>query len=127
MSLSPVKVLVWGARDRRFKSSHPDKEMKKVIIGVVIFCALAVITNPSEKKHKEAVKKELNALLEEEIGVLGEFLSRDFKLKRKALSTLIHRENNYIYSKTTLKMLGEERVIGYGFFGFVIINRDALH
>jgi hypothetical protein len=119
-------VLVWGARDRRFKSSHPDKEMKKILIGVVILLGLAIVTNPNERKHKEAVKREFDAKMERELGTFGEFLSADFKLKGRAINTFITRENHYIYSKTIFKIAGKEKLIGYGFFGFVVINTNAL-
>jgi hypothetical protein len=100
--------------------------MKKILIGLIILFALAVITNPSERKHKDAVKREVNAMLEAQLGKKGDFFSWEPKLKGKAINFFIERENCYVYSKTKFKVLEEEKVIGYGFFGFVILNRSAL-
>ena len=100
--------------------------MKKVIVGILIFVVLAFITNPNEAKHKEAVKREIETALNEEIGVNSEFLSATFSLGGKAIGTIVKRKNNYLYSTTLIQIGEEKKVIGYGFFGFVVINRNAL-
>jgi len=100
--------------------------MKKLLIGILLLVGLAIITNPNETKHKEAVKREIDAALEKELGSAGEFLSATFDFKGKAIGTFVKRENNYVYSTTKLKIGPEEKVIGYGFFGFVVINRSAI-
>ncbi len=94
--------------------------MKKLLIGLIILAVIATVTNPSEQTHKDAVKKELKSELDfsgiaEELN-LGSFL----------INNLIIRENHYVYSITKLKIMGEEKVVGYGAFGMVFINRDAL-
>jgi len=40
---------------------------------------------------------------------------------------MITRKNNYIYSETRLKTLTGEKTVGYGFFGFVLINKDEIN
>lgn len=99
--------------------------MKKLFIGIIILVVLAVVTNPNEAKHKEAVKRELDIAMEQELGGFGEFLSSTVKSNGKLISQFIERENQFVYSTTKLKMGGEEKVIGYGFFGFVFINRAS--
>lgn len=101
--------------------------MKKVIIGILIFTAIAFITNPQEKKHKDAAKRELDATLDKELGLVGEFLSAQYSLEGKAVGKFIVRQNHYLYSTTILKIGKEEKVVGYGFFGFVFINRAAFN
>lgn len=100
--------------------------MRKVLIGIILFALLAIITNPNEDKHKEAAKREFEKTLDKELGVNGEFLSTIFSLEGKPLGTLIERENQYLYSTTILHVGAEKVIVGYGFFGFVIINQNAL-
>ena len=100
--------------------------MKRIIIGLTLLAALAFITNPNEKKHKDAVKRELDATLEREFSETGELLSKTFNFKGKAIGTFISRKNKYLYTETVLKLGPNEKVVGYGFFGFVVINRNAL-
>ena len=91
--------------------------MKKLIIGLCILGGLAFITNPNEQKHKEAVKKAINDESGSEIGN---------SLKGFLVNNTIIREDHYVYSTTKLKVLGQEKVVGYGFFTLVFINTDEL-
>ena len=100
--------------------------MKRIFIGLLLLAALAFITNPSETKHKEVVKREIDATLNRELGEAGVLLSKTFDFKGKAIGTFIKRENKFIYSETILKVGPTEKVVGYGFFGFVVINRSAI-
>ncbi len=96
--------------------------MKKLFIGIIIFAALAVITNPDESKHRAAVKKQmLNIKNQEGIGGaigngIGDFL----------VNNTVKRKNHYLFSETVVSVLGEEKTVGYGAFTIVMINEDAL-
>lgn len=92
--------------------------MKKLLIGLVILGVLAFVTNPNEQKHREAVKKAINDEDNSEIGK---------SLKGFLVNNTIIREDHYVYSTTKLKVLGQEKVVGYGFFTLVFINTDELN
>ena len=96
--------------------------MKKALIGIIILAALAFITNPDESKHKEAVKKQM-LHIEQQEGIggaigngIGNFL----------VNNTIKRKNHYFYSETVISIFGEEKTVGYGAFTLVMINEDAL-
>ncbi len=105
--------------------------MKKIIIALFIFSLLAFVTNPSEDKHKEAVKRELDSRLEKGLGKVGELISSQWNIEgtssSQGIRKFVKRENYYVFSKTKLSLLGEEKVIGYGFFGFVIIDTKVIN
>lgn len=96
--------------------------MKKLLIAIVLFGALAAITNPSEEKHKEAIRREFK----QSDGGESEGSELGKQIGNFILNNTVHRRNHYIYSETVVRVLGEEKVVGYGFFGFVIINQDEL-
>jgi len=96
--------------------------MKKLFIGVIILAAIAAITNPNLEAHKEAVTREFVSKEKQESigGKLGKAVSD------LLVNQVITRKNNYIYSETRLKTLTGEKTVGYGFFGFVLINKDEI-
>ena len=102
--------------------------MRKLFIGLIILGVIAFVTNPDETKHREAVKKEIGDFTADEndgaLAKVGKALGGG--LADLAVNTTIKRENRYVYSATKISIAGEEKIIGYGLFGFVFINRDAL-
>jgi hypothetical protein len=96
--------------------------MKKFLIGVIILAALAFITNPDESKHKEAVKKQL-LHIENQEGIGGAIGN---SIGNFLVNNSVKRKNHYLYSETVISVLGEEKTVGYGAFTLVMINEDAL-
>ncbi|MBO6516008.1 MAG: hypothetical protein JJ975_05610 [Bacteroidia bacterium] len=99
--------------------------MKKLLIALILLAIIAVVTNPDEQKHKDAVKRELKAELQKNNTLEG-LITDEFKLGDMVLNKVVTRENKHLYSVTKIKVMGVEKEVGYGFLGFVLINRDAL-
>ena len=97
--------------------------MKKLLIGLIILAAIASITNPSLETHKEAVTREFVSKEKQENigGKIGKAVSD------LLVNQVITRKNKYLYSETRLKTLNGEKTVGYGFFGFVLINKEEIN
>ena len=100
----------------------------------IIICTaiilIAVITNPSTEEHKQAVKSEVNQLVQnsvsesksdmESIGVL-----LGSSLAEKLVENSITRDNYILFSLTEISWKGESRNIGYGVFGNVFLSEKV--
>lgn len=102
--------------------------MKSLIVIVVLIIFVAVLTNPTQDEHREAVKNRLMAVLQKEIknsstnanevgqavGVmLGGLIANGL------INNLISADNYVLFSITKMTWEGEERLLGIGAFGNV--------
>jgi hypothetical protein len=101
-----------------------------VIIGAIVL--IAIITNPDPERHKEAVKTEINKLMQKELSdkagdtgttgqVFGALLGG--AMIDRMVSTMVSTDNYLLFSTTKVTWEGQTRVIGVGAFGNVFITR----
>lgn len=108
-----------------------EKEMKKsylplAIIGLIIL--VAVLTNPSEEKHKEIIQKEWISYMHDFIYTDDEdelrqaFRAMFAEAAANYIITNVASTTNYVLLSTTEVVLnGEHKFVGIGFFGNVFI------
>lgn len=107
--------------------------MKKslIIIGLVVL--IAVITNPSQEMHREAVKNKINAFLQKqmkknstdtnEVGqALGVMIGGAFA--GGLINNLVTSDSYVVFSLTKITWSGQTKVIGVGAFGNVFFFRE---
>ncbi|MDD2576724.1 MAG: hypothetical protein PHV76_04395 [Bacteroidales bacterium] len=103
-----------------------------VIIGAIVL--IAILTNPPVEKHREAVKKKLNANIQNTIkqsegdddyGLVDAALAFEEILGAKfalaMLDDVVSVDNYTLFSITIFDILGEKEVVGVGAFGNVYI------
>lgn len=101
-----------------------------IIIILAIIILIASITNPSIEEHKQAVKSEVNKLVQntvtksksdmESLGILlGSSLAVKF------VENSVSRDNYILFSVTKFSWESESRNIGYGVFGNVFISEKV--
>ena len=110
---------------------------KYILIGLgVLFSTILIITNPSEKKHREAVKeviltemkKEMaNNLLEDgNKGFAGALQGIGVMIGEKYIENLVDgivtRKNFILFSLTLGEIKGEQKIAGIGILGNVYIS-----
>lgn len=114
--------------------------MKKnhlITIVLILILVTAILTNPSQERHKETLKNELKYQLEKTLKEytpstdnpwekFGQALGMVFVgvLVDKIVDTLITSDNYVFFSLTKISLLGESKVIGIGLFGKVFILKD---
>ena len=104
-----------------------------VIIGVIVL--VAVLTNPSEDRHREAMKSRLNANMQKTIkqrlgedanGLEGSAQALGAILGGSVVSGLVENvvssDNYVLFSTTKMTWEGESKVVGVGAFGNVFIS-----
>jgi predicted lysophospholipase L1 biosynthesis ABC-type transport system permease subunit len=104
-----------------------------VIIGVIVL--VAVLTNPSEDRHREAMKSRLNAHMQKTIkqrlgedanGLEGLAQALGAILGGSVVSGLVENvvssDNYVLFSTTKMTWEGESKVVGVGAFGNVFIS-----
>jgi len=101
-----------------------------IIIGAIVL--IAIITNPPPERHKEAVKTEVNKLMQKEISkeagdngstgqIFGALLGG--AVIDKMVDNMVSTDNYLLFSTTKVTWEGQTRVIGIGAFGNVFITR----
>jgi hypothetical protein len=112
-----------------------NKHITLIIIGALLF--IGALTNPTQDRHKEAVKNKLNVIMQkslkdsmknsdsgaEQIGsALGLMLGGAI-LDRMIESTI--SSNSYVlFSTTNVTWEGKTKIIGIGVFGNVFISDE---
>lgn len=106
--------------------------MKKTLpsIVAVAILVLALATNPTVEKHRDAVKENVEAKVSNNLGNDDNLLKRTFKaasdiITPTVLNNSINRKNYFLFSITTLKLGGSTSTIGVGLFGMVFVNKEA--
>lgn len=103
------------------------------IIAVVFL--VAILTNPSQDRHKEVLKTKLNAFMQKSLketpidttnpfaqaGQTFGMLIGDVMVD-KILNNLVSTDNYLILSTTKIALDGEPKVIGIGAFGNVFLS-----
>ena len=119
------------------QSGKNDNKMpgRQFYIGFsVLALILAVLTNPSEEQHKQAVKAKINEYWqksmaetypENEWEQAGQTLGVMFggALIDGIISNLVTTDRYLIFSTTKISWKGESRVIGIGVFGNVLLTK----
>ena len=103
--------------------------MKRFGIVIILLLVIALAaTNPGIETHKVAVKEAYNELINKEVDglELGEGLSILGKglgnsIADGILDQKVGRKNLFLFSLTLFEQKGEEKVIGIGLFGQVIL------
>lgn len=113
--------------------------MKKryvILLVFIIFLIAAILTNPSQDRHREIIKSKIKSHVERTIKEytttenpwekFGQALGMAFVgvIVDKLVDNLITSDNYVLFSLTKVKILGETRVIGIGIFGKVFIFKD---
>ena len=104
-------------------------------ISLLITCAIA--TNPSPERHKEAFKNKIYQYLHEP---LSETLSNTKTIQDESIfalemlvgntiyetlvDNLVSSENYILFSLTQISIAGESKIIGYGLFGNVYLDKS---
>ena len=104
-------------------------------IAAVIFL-VAMLTNPNQERHKEAVKNGLKTAIQNAIKKLPAKTTDELEQARQALTTMLGdpfidtivndsvSSGNYIFFSTTkFTFEGETKIIGIGAFGNVFIAK----
>src|ERR1700761_6028278 len=96
-----------------------------IIIGAIVL--IAVITNPGPERHKEAVKVELNKLMQNKLSDSGEGVEAFGSLVGGALidrmvDNVVSSDSYLLFSTTKVTWDGNSRVVGIGAFGNVYIT-----
>lgn len=112
------------------------KAIMLITVAGFIILLIAALTNPTKEEHKNAVSKKVNAYMRQEANKNREEeslfekageeagLALGSALIDKILDYAVDRDNYIIVSFTTLTWEGEDRIIGIGLFGKVIILED---
>nr|WP_315247648.1 DUF4359 domain-containing protein [uncultured Flavobacterium sp.] len=106
------------------------KKSKTIIIIFAIIILIAVLTNPSNEEHKQAVKSVINQVVQnsisknesdmEKLGVLfGSSLAENL------IENSVTRDNYILFSITKITWRGESKSIGYGLFGNVLLSEKV--
>ena len=107
------------------------KTNQTTLFVIVTILLIAIFTNPSQEEHKEKVIETYNTYYQnsiEESHVNSEnvFASLGSLLSKTLISTMIEnaitRENYVVFSLTKITYEGNEKSIGYGVFGTVILS-----
>ena len=112
-----------------------------IVIGIIVL--VAVLTNPSQDKHREAIKSKLNAYLQQSMKESLKETDNEWEQAGQALGlmiggafvdriidNLISTENYVIFSTTKMTWDGQTKVVGIGAFGNVFLTSkvdDALN
>ena len=134
------------AEGKGAKTLKGTSEMKKSYmisaIAAVIFL-VAILTNPNQERHKEAVKTKLNASIQKAMKEMStteedkrfeqiaQGLTRVFggPLVDAIVGSTISSDNYIFFSTTRFSDAGETKIIGIGVFGNVFLSKkinDAL-
>src|SRR4051812_47349612 len=90
-----------------------------IVISVIVL--IAIITNPGPERHKEAVKTELNKLMQQEIsdkagetGTTGQALGALLggAVIDRMVNNMVSTDNYLLFSTTKVTWEGQTRVIG---------------
>jgi hypothetical protein len=112
--------------------------MKKqyLVYGIIaVVFLVAILTNPSQDRHKEVLKTKLNAFMQKTLketpvdptnpfaqaGQTFGIMLGDLMVD-KILGSLVSTDNYLIFSTTKLTIDGEPKVIGFGAFGNVFLS-----
>ncbi len=109
---------------------------KPLIIGILILVALvAMLTNPSEEKHRSKVKSVIAAQVQSTIGNEIGSMNKDWGALAKnagllmgnamidpMVNTMVKSTDYILFSTTNLIWQGESQIIGFGIFGHVFIS-----
>lgn len=112
--------------------------MKKkfiVLFGIVLLILLAVITNPRQEEHKEAVKAKFNTYLQKSMSKNLSEADDEWKNAGQALgmliggslvdvltSNIVTTDNYVLFSTTKMTWEGETKVVGVGILGNVFLS-----
>lgn len=111
--------------------------MKKkhwLLIFILFFILLAAFTNPDTSKHKECIKKELNAYIQDVtnssgngsdlLGQAGKALGQMFGgiLVDRITDNYVNVNNYIVFSTSSFIWEGKTYIIGIGAFGHVFIS-----
>jgi hypothetical protein len=104
-------------------------------ISLLVICA--IVTNPSPERHKEAFKNKIYQYLHES---LSEKLSNTKTMQDESIFALemlvgntiyetlvdnvVSSENYILFSLTQVSIAGESKIIGYGLFGNVYLDKS---
>jgi len=110
-----------------------NKKQKKryfllAIIGAIVLAA--VLTNPGQEKHQEAVKNKLDSYVQKKINptdkgnIFGKTLGGMLggAIGNTVANNIISRDNYVLFSTTKMDWKGEDKVIGIGAFGYVYVS-----
>lgn len=109
--------------------------MKKnyiLLYAVGLILLIAVLTNPNQDQHKEAVKAKYNSYIQKrmseglsekdsELKNLGMLLGRT--LINGIVSNTVTVDNYVFFSTTKISWDGESKIIGVGLFGNVFLTK----
>lgn len=114
------------------KENNKNIMKTKYILAIIGAIALiAIFTNPSNDDHKEAVKNELNSILQKNIK--QESTETDGALQTISLmlggvildsfvDNIVRSENYILFSITKMSLGSDVKVVGIGAFGNVFIS-----
>lgn len=110
--------------------------MKKIYLQIVVglIVLIAVITNPNQERHKEAVKNKLNSYMQK---AMKENLTGNNDLQQagqalgmmlggafidRMIDNLVSADNYVLFSLTKITWDGQTKVVGVGVFGNVFFS-----
>lgn len=117
-----------------------NKSMKKVLSLVIVLAVAlaAVVTNPNEEAHKEAVMKEMNnaidTTIKDKAGLGDNDISNGLskivsgiasKVLKPALSLSLTVDNYYVFSVGKIGLDDNPKTVSIGAFGHVFTTFDA--
>ena len=113
-------------------------QTKHLIIAIIFLISLlAVLTNPTPERHKEAFKNKIYEYLQRPITedltkaktrgeemVLSAELLFGSKIIDMILDNLISSDNYLLFSTTKISFEGKSKIIGYGAFGNIFLSEE---
>lgn len=113
------------------------KKTSIILAVVLIFCAVAMLTNPSQDRHKEVLKTKLTAYMQKsmtqnlsktknEWGDAGEAFGLMFSgvMIDGIINNLVSSDNYVLFSTTKITWEGKAKIVGFGAFGNVFISDE---
>lgn len=104
-----------------------------LIFGVIV--VIAMLTNPNQQQHKDAVKSKLNVYMQKSLKSnankannrweeMGQNLGAMFGgvLVEQTINNLVSSDNFILFSLTNMTWEGESKTIGFGFMGNVFLS-----
>lgn len=113
-------------------------QTKHLIISIIfLITLLAVLTNPTPERHKEAFKNKIYEYIQgpitedltkaktrgEEMVLSAELLFGS-KIIDMILDNLISSDNYLLFSTTKISFEGKSKIIGYGAFGNIFLSEE---
>ena len=112
-------------REKQQSQKKGNKKYLWIIISFVIIL-IAVFTNPKKDDFTDKIYSEIykDYPIDTDSEYVG-FEMLGLSLADKMLGNMLSIDNYLVFSRAKVSFLGESKTVAYGFFGQVILNKNA--